>query len=197
MNIKEITYFNEGEVYRESEPPMQGNNRVHNSHFIGSRTDGSGKFVMSNYFNLSYPLPMASFNWISQKKYLEDDVVKVKKYYKSEWYAKQKGETDWMDVPEGIDVYPSIGNIICIGIMGNEVDIFFDMVNVSQMQEVAEYYNLPTPLKADEAFVGGKHRWNLYYLQNGDATIKNVNMAAIKFIDSRPRYFKYYKYVPR
>jgi len=193
--IKEITYINEGEIYRESELPMTGSSRIHNSHFIGSRTDETGKQIISNYYNLSYPVPQKQYNWISRKTYNDNDEAKIKKYYKSEWFATQAGETDWLDVPEGIDVCPNIGNIVCIGIMDNEIDLFFDISDADHMQEVADYYKLSTPLKYDEAFTGGQHKWSYFNLTPNDVILRNIKMGAIKFIDNIPIFFKYYKYV--
>jgi hypothetical protein len=194
--MKEITYFNEGEVYRESEPPTAGASRIHNSHFIGSRTDGSGREVLSNYYNLSFPLPKASFNYLSRKTYKDNGEIRNKLYYKSEWYAKQYNESDWMDIPDGIDACPAINKFICVGVLDNEVDLFFDLEDADMMQVVSEYYKLPMPLKKDVAFTGGEHNWNLFYLNNTDVAVKNAKMAAIKFIDNQPTYFKFYKYVP-
>jgi hypothetical protein len=190
--MKEITYYNEGEIYKVSEPVRDSS--VH-AFFLGQRTDGH-KEIVSNYYNLSFPTPRASLDFFSVKEDKSTGKKTVKYYYKSEWYCKQHGTTEWYDTKD-LDVCPAIEKLVSVGVRENITELFFDIKDVPHMKEIATYYNLPAPLNEDEAFTTAEHNWNLHFLMTQDASLGKIKMGSVKFIDGVPTYFKYYKYVPR
>lgn len=186
--MKETTYINNGEIYKSADTTMDASD--------DSFMHSSKGNIISKYYRTPASSPKGSLDFLSIKENTTTGERTVKRYYKSKEWCDQDGTKDWYD-NSALDVCPClVGKIISTGVEKDVVELYFDIADVSHMKEIATYYNLPTPLKEDEAFNSAEHNWNLTFLTDNPILV-NIRMGSIKFIDGVPTYFKYYKYVPR
>jgi hypothetical protein len=193
--MKEVVYINNGEIYTEI---ADVNSLETNVSRIGVRSDGD-EIITSRYYGVEGSQHVFSedndlMQFFSVKSSNKSEVLKVKVWHYSRWYAEAIGVDKWYDT-SNIDISSSIEKIIGVATIADddEFDLFFDIKDANIMQEVADYYKLEPPLRKEDFFNTAEHNWNLFYMQNISPILKSTKLGGIRFIDGVPVMFKYYK----
>lgn len=187
---KEITYINGGEIYKQD---------IEKNSLPGKRvvmTSKGSDGVVSDYWHyVSISPELDDLFQLKSTKTLMDGTKVDKIYFSTKDLRELLGMPGGKDIID-IDISPDINLVIAIGEYENNntfSEFYFNVENFSQIEKIANYYNLPSPISIEDNFDSTRDDWILRKYNTVDGNIVDIVAGSIAFDNDVPTKFKLYK----
>jgi hypothetical protein len=185
----ETVYYNNGDVYKETflKTGVSMDNSM--SFSINKKTN-----IRKDYYDYK-PNNKNIWGFFSIKG------GTIKKYYKSKYICDIEGvEMNINADISHIEIPQSMNNQISIAKDTDSTEVFFIIDDYKNMQDVANFYNLPTPLEDNNDFDTDNSKWCNTVLPpitpiDKNYEYKNIRckLGSVKYIDGVAKVFKVYQ----
>lgn len=191
----EIVYINNGEVYKTSATTFD----TIPNHSIVMTTTSEVTGTTSVYYT---PMLQTEAEVLSSdtliphkaRKINSDGSVQEKYYLSTSQFRELIDMTGGVDINSyGVPLAGSVsvwGGVALIEDDDNFLELYFNVVDNTNMQDIADFYGLPNPLPSDNDLDINRSDWTLREYANG----VDLVLGSIVFDDTTPTLLKVYKF---